>query len=359
MKSRSDHSHSKNSDFAAATIPPFDPDNEVSMYENGDEDDMESDSLVHESPAEYDVYVVEESSREYIGQWNRLISRTNWEKGQLISEWRASMVFSGAPTQLYSDDAWSRRVGNVSGQHVSRLRRVYDRFSQTYEQYPGLYWSHFQAALDWEDAEVWLEGAIHQRWSVSQMRNQRWVAIGAPPECKPRDEDVVLSELDEDVTAALDSRRLSGENGTADLNVVMPAFGEEPGRVSADGVVSGAARGGDFSGDFSSDAKSGGKSSAPPSDAFGEKDFGDSDSSAGSSAILNPHTAPVMPADVEAGMQESISPTFAGLPPLPEDVEEVFESFKIAILNHKLAKWTRISRTEMLRVLEALKTLCD
>ena len=327
--------HSAKNDFAVSdNYPPFDPDGEIPT----DEDDMQTDALVHDSPAEYDVYVVEEAAREYVGQWNRLISRTNWEKGRLISEWRQSMTLSGAPAQLYSDDAWSRRVGNVSGQHVGRLRRVFGRFSETYEQYPGLYWSHFQAALDWEDAEVWLEGAIHQRWSVTQMRNQRWVAIGAPPERKPREEDVILSELDEDVTASLDSRQLSGEHGTADI----------PTRPVADGIVSGP-----------SDTKTGKEpGKGAPSDYFGDKDFGEE--SGDPETTLKPQHSPIAsPADVETEMQESISRPFGDLPPLPEDVEEVFEAFKIAILNHKLAKWTRISRTEMLRVLEALKTLCD
>lgn len=331
-------------------LPPFDADNyqtadydapqeDMDIGSPSDEDAMESDPLVHDEAANYDVYIVEEASREYIGRWNRLISKTNWEKGQLIYDWREGMILSGAPAQLYSDDAWSRRVGNVSGQHVGRLRRVYERFSEVYENYPGLYWSHFQAALDWGDSEVWLEGAVHQRWSVTQMRKQRWVAIGAPPECKPRDEDVILAELDEDVTDALDSRNLSGLDGTADLSVVMPRY-DEDGKIVADGSLSGTARDGDFA--------SGGKN-----------DDGGSQSSDSDAAIASPHDSPIQPADIEAQMQDSISRPFEDLPVLPEDVEEAFEAMKIAILNHKLAKWTRISRTEMLKVLDSLKTLCE
>ena len=46
----------------------------------------------------------------------------------------------------FSDDAWSRRVANVTPQHVGRLRRVFERFAAARGNYPGLYWSHFQAA---------------------------------------------------------------------------------------------------------------------------------------------------------------------------------------------------------------------
>ncbi|MDO4550293.1 MAG: hypothetical protein Q4C96_03480 [Planctomycetia bacterium] len=337
------HSDTFSPDYSAQDMnPPFDADPDSTT----DEDGMESDPLVHDSSAEYDIYVVEEASREYIGQWNRLISKTNWEKGQLISRWRENMIFSGAPAQLYSDDAWSRRVGNVSPQHVGRLRRVYERFSESYDNFPGLYWSHFQAALDWQDAEVWLEGAVHQRWSVAQMRNQRWVAIGAPPECKPREEDVILSELDEDVTAALDSTRLSGENGTADLNTIL----SENKKVIADGSLSGTAREEISPHDKENKTKNPSNSFSEPSD---HRDSTDE-------TLLSPQATTASPAEIEANMRQNLTPTFGDLPSsLPEDVEEVFEAFKIAILNHKLAKWTRISRTEMLKVLDSLKLLCE
>ena len=69
-------------------------------------------------------------------------------------------------------------MGGVTPQHVGRLRRVFERFGETHDQYAGLYWSHFQAALDWPDAEMYLEGAVQNDWSVAQMRNERWEAMG-------------------------------------------------------------------------------------------------------------------------------------------------------------------------------------
>ncbi|MDD4270995.1 MAG: hypothetical protein PHN77_22470, partial [Thermoguttaceae bacterium] len=144
--------------------------------------------------------VLEQASAEFLGRWNRLVSTTNWEKGRIISAWRKAMIDSGAPPQAYSDEAWARRVGNVSGQHVGRLRRVYDRFGGGFESFPGLFWSHFQAALDWHDAEMWLEGAVQNSWSVAQMRNQRWEATGAADGEAPPDEEIA-SEFDEDSQA--------------------------------------------------------------------------------------------------------------------------------------------------------------
>ena len=141
---------------------------------------------------------VDEASRTYIGRWNRLVSTTNWEKGRIIQEWRAALQSAGAPATESSDEAWSRLVGGVTGQHVGRLRRVYERFGAVHEEYEGLYWSHFQAALDWDDAEMWLEGSLQNTWSVSQMRRQRWEALGAVQGQEPRDQDLLSVDLDED-----------------------------------------------------------------------------------------------------------------------------------------------------------------
>ena len=122
-----------------------------------------------------------EASAQYVGRWNRLVSTTNWEKGRIIHQWREALRQAGAPAASYTDDAWSRQVSHVTPQHVGRLRRVFERFGQVYEQYEGLYWSHFQAACEWPDAEMYLQGAVENNWSISQMRDQRWEAMGGAP----------------------------------------------------------------------------------------------------------------------------------------------------------------------------------
>src|SRR5690606_33739933 len=127
----------------------------------------------------------------FIGRWQNLISTTNWEKGRIILEWREALIGSEAPATEYSDEAWAQRVGGVTSPHVGRLRRVYDTFGGDYETYPGLYWSHFLAALDWDDAAMWLEGAMRSGWSVAAMREQRWQALGAVEQDRPQAADIV------------------------------------------------------------------------------------------------------------------------------------------------------------------------
>src|SRR5262245_43352611 len=102
----------------------------------------------------------DEVSLPFVGRWNHLVSDTNWEKGRIICQWREALQVTKVSPVEYSDEAWSRRVGGVTGQHVGRLRRVFQRFGDSYSRYHGLYWSHFYAALDWDDAEMWLEGAV-------------------------------------------------------------------------------------------------------------------------------------------------------------------------------------------------------
>jgi hypothetical protein len=252
--------------------------------------------------------LVVEASTEYVGRWNLLISTTNWEKGRIICEWREALREAGAQAASSTDEAWSQQVGNVTPQHVGRLRRVYERFGQDYQQYAGLYWSHFQAACEWPDAEMYLQGAIENGWSVSQMREQRWEAVGAPAELKPRDADIISGELDEDVSEANDAP-------------LPTAISESYGEVHD-------------AGDLPDD-----EPDAVPFDSDEPVPF----DSAPAALPDAPAAPPVRP--------------FESLPPLPSDLNEAFELFKLAILAHKVSGWRDFAREDVLSVLESLKQL--
>lgn len=252
--------------------------------------------------------VVVEASTEYVGRWNRLVSTTNWEKGRIIYEWRAALQQADLPATSCTDEAWSQQVGGVTPQHVGRLRRVYERFGETHEQYPGLYWSHFQAALDWPDAEMYLEGAVQNDWSVSQMRDQRWEAMGGQSDLQPHETDVVASELDEDAPAGDDKSPSA---------TISESIGEVHGAE-----------------DFSDRDET----EPPPFDvdATSESDM--------TGAVMEAPSAPLLR-------------PFEALPPLPADLKEAFELMKLAILAHKVCGWTEIARDDLLSVLESLKQL--
>jgi hypothetical protein len=245
------------------------------------------------------------ASLPYVGRWSKLVSTTNWEKGRIIVEWREALVAQGLPVTEYSDEAWGRLVGGVTGQHVGRLRRVYQRFGQAAEQYPGLYWSHFQAAIEWTDAEMWLEGAKQSGWSVSQMREQRWTTMGEVEAERPRAGDVVSAEIDEDAE---------------------PARRQTPSITGEYGEVSGPRHDGP---DFGDEANVG-QAFLPAADDMADK-----------------NACPTV---------ELVRP-FEDLPDLPDDLAEAFDSMKLAILRHKRETWEEISAADVLRTLDALKAL--
>jgi len=255
---------------------------------------------------------IEQASEPYIGRWNRLVSTTNWEKGRIIFEWRDALVIAAAPAAEYSDEAWSRRVGGVTGQHAGRLRRAYQRFGQVFDQYPSLHWSHFQAALDWGDAEMWLEGAVQSRWSVSHMRRQRWETLGAVEGQEPRDDEIVASEVDEDFE---------------------PALHESP----ADQVLTG---------DY---AEVQGPLAEGP-------DFGDDEQPSSETPQGMEEGASIDSDDDQRETVKFVRP-FEHLAELPDDLAEAFETFKLTILRHKSESWQQISRDDVLASLDALKEL--
>jgi hypothetical protein len=169
--------------------------------------DLDAAKAAWEGASDGEVVISEEELRRaselaepFVGQWNNLISTTNWDKGRIISEWRNELIASGVDATQYSDEAWSRRVGGVTAPHVGRLRRVHERFNESFQSYEGLYWSHFLAALDWDDAPMWLEGATKESWSISAMREKKWQAEGAVDGKRPTDSQIVEVDTDEDVT---------------------------------------------------------------------------------------------------------------------------------------------------------------
>ena len=256
--------------------------------------------------------LIDQLSEPIVGKWNLLISQTNWEKGTLILRWRNELIAAGLPNTVYSDDAWARRVSNVTAQHVGRLRRVAERFGDEHTNFSGLYWSHFHAALEWDDAELWLEGAVQNDWSVAQMRMQRWEANGGTTEQKPREEDVFVAEIDEDTYSRVPQNRIEGriaEIGTVDVmegletpSITVPVAAAEPPKKKKEKTKLTVAESG-------------------------------------------------VPATGEILM------SLKGIAQFPADLAEPLELLKVAILNHKLAGWKSIPAEQVCRSLEELRML--
>jgi hypothetical protein len=241
----------------------------------------------------------EVSAEQFVGQWNRLVSTTNWEKGRIICQWREALMTSGAGVTEYSDEAWAQLVGGVTSQHVGRLRRVFQRFGEDHDQYEGLYWSHFQAGLEWDDAEMWLEGAIHNDWSVSQMRGKRWETLGTSPEQQQAEmaADQLVSEPEPRATPA--------------------SAGGSPPATSAALPKSTAIK-------QSDNEKTKSSTKEPPASTLGS----------------------TKRTRLEVDEEQ-----------LPDDLAEAFEAFKLAIIAHRREGWTETTPDEVVKCLDALRDL--
>ena len=278
------------------------------------------DTAVLQVEDEFDPELVHLTSEPFINQWETLVSQTNWQKGEIIHQWRAALIDAGAPLQEYSDEAWAKHFnGTVSGQHVGRLRRVFQRFGDSYQEFDHLSWTHFQAAIDWSDAEMWLEGALQNKWSVSSMREQRWEAMGGAPSEKPDDKDVIYAELDEDI---------------ATLSLEEPPIKND--YAPGDGTIRG---------EYD-------EANAGPNYASGP-DFGDGDSY-GIPANNTIEAAPrEMDTSILTASGEGIRP-FENLKELPSDLQNTLDEFKLAILRHKATGWQEVEAAQVTGHLYAL-----
>lgn len=165
-------------------------------------------------------------------------------------------------------------------------------------------------AMDWDDAEMWLEGASQSGWSVSKMRSMRWEANGSDPNSRPDDNQIISASTDEDFAPLA-----------------------EP---------------------VARDKESDEMRDVPQGPRYDEPDFGDESSEFSGRVDDNFSTSDEELLMDESNGDPSLSP-FASLPSLPVDVADALEQFKLAIIRHRSNQWTEFSQENMLKTLEALR----
>ncbi|MGD9646509.1 MAG: hypothetical protein AB7U73_12410, partial [Pirellulales bacterium] len=176
------------------------------------------------------------------------------------------------------------------------------------KSYDRLFWSHFQSAVEWSDAEMWLEGAVQNRWSVAEMRRARAEAIGQVPDDEV---EAPAAEFDED--AAED---------TGAVISATPSLVADYDRANAE--------------------------AQDVDEEYGDGSFADQ----ADDEYLDDDTA------TDQDRQREAAPApLASLPQLPDDMADAFEAFKLSILRHKLAGWTDVSVDDVVAALSALKHL--
>jgi hypothetical protein len=107
-----------------------------------------------------------ETEEQLVHRAQQALSRCNWEIGECAAQW----------TKRYargrSDADFGALIG-LSGDQVYQRRRVWETFSDVREQYPALKWSHFYAALNWDDAAECLQWAQEMQATVAEMKAWR------------------------------------------------------------------------------------------------------------------------------------------------------------------------------------------
>jgi len=167
--------------------------------------------------------------------------------------------------------------------------------------------------LEWDDAELWLEGAVQNDWSVAQMRVQRWEALGASDEQKPREDDVFVAGIDEDMYSQ-QTNRIEGRNVEIGAVDALEDFNTPPATVSATEPPK--------------------KKELPKKDKAKQTDL-----------------------DGNVPPTGELLMTLQGITKFPADLAEPLELLKVAILNHKLSGWKSISANQVCQSLETLKML--
>ena len=184
---------------------------------------------------------------------------------------------------------------------------MYQRFGEVTNQYDGLYWSHFHAAIDWDDAEMWLEGAIQNGFSVSQMRGKRWETLGNTSEPPAVEDDSV-----EDPYFA--------SQGTSDPAIVQAPDVTPVAHEDSDEDVSETL------------------SAADPAAGTGDRAFRD-------------------PPPVNGTQPEERRRSELEIDDLPADVADAFEQFKLAIITHRRTNWAQASPELVVECLDALREI--
>lgn len=128
-----------------------------------------------------------ESEDELISRAQNALSQCQWLVGECAAKW----------TKRYArgrtDSDFGALIG-VSGDQVYQRRRVWETFAQVRDSLGRLKWSHFYAALNWDDGIECLRWADETRSTVAEMRAWRRARRG---------EDLSVDEFDDEAVRFL------------------------------------------------------------------------------------------------------------------------------------------------------------
>lgn len=176
----------------------------------------------------------QETEQQLIERAQQALSRCNWEIGECAARW--TQKFAKGRT----DADFGTLIG-LSGDQVYQRRRVWETFADVYAEYPHLKWSHFYAALNWEDAAESLQWASDLGATVAEMKAWRRAQRGEDLAQRSNEEEAPFGSEDEpdylevgtgfvrDVEGSSASARSNGgrRNGGGEREAVATAVARE------------------------------------------------------------------------------------------------------------------------------------
>jgi len=174
---------------------------------------------------------VSETEEQLIQRAQAAVSRCNWEVGRCALQWTRKYA------RGRTDADFAALVG-LSADQVYQRRRVAEAFGDVSEGFPSLKWSHFYAALNWDDARDCLQWSDENQATVAEMKAWRRAIRGEDLTAEPvPDEfagDPAILKFSGDRAEVRDIGAANGNGGPT------PRNGDSAGRVP---TVAGATRG--------------------------------------------------------------------------------------------------------------------
>jgi len=126
----------------------------------------------------------EETEDQLVHTARQAISDANWVVGECSAKWTARYA------RGRTDADFGLLVG-LSADQVYQRRRVWEVFGQRRGQFTGLSWSHFYAALTWNDADDCLNWAMATEASVAEMKAWHRLRQPAGSDARPADPQAI------------------------------------------------------------------------------------------------------------------------------------------------------------------------
>ena len=110
--------------------------------------------------------LITETEQELVTQAQLAVSRCNWVVGECAAKWTVKYA------KGRTDSDFAAKVG-LSPDQVYQRRRAWETFGDVRESYPALKWSHFYAALGWDDSSDCFAWAQENDATVAEMKAWR------------------------------------------------------------------------------------------------------------------------------------------------------------------------------------------